>query len=206
MLETSLDSARGPSAEHSGTASKILAGLLAGDCLLCGAAAGVVPNLCQGCQTFLSLNTSGFRPSSARSSAIEDIVCPYDYCAEIKYLVHRAKFGGCLAAVATLGTLLADQVKRLETGHPAMLVPVPLHLSRLRERGFNQAAEIAKVVAARLKYVAVQPLCRRLCHTAPQSTLPNAREWTSNVRGAFELRDVSRHRIRVWCVSKTKRS
>ncbi len=204
MLETSLDSARGPSAEHSGTASKILAGLLAGDCLLCGTAAGVVPKLCQGCQTFLSLNTSGFRPSSARSSAIEDIVCPYEYCAEIKYLVHRAKFGGCLAAVATLGTLLADQVKRLETGHPAMLVPVPLHLSRLRERDFNQAAEIAKVVAARLKYVALQPLCRKLRHTVLQSTLPNARERTSNVRGAFEFRDVSRHRIRVWRVLKNK--
>ena len=66
-------------------------------------------------------------------------------------------------------------------------MPLPLHPLRLRERGFNQAAELAKVVAA-MQGQAVDLACLiRSRATPPQADLPH-KERAANVRGAFECR------------------
>jgi len=65
-----------------------------------------------------------------------------------------------------------------------LIVPVPLHAARLRERGYNQAAEIAKGIASASDRACVEDAIERVRATAPQSGL-EARERLVNVADAF---------------------
>ena len=93
-------------------------------------------------------------------------------------LVQALKFRGELALAGVLGGLLANRVAREEVD---CVVPVPLSAERLRRRGYNHAAEIARHVAR--KKVELD-LCERIRDTPPQMELPFA-ERQRNVRGAF---------------------
>jgi ComF family protein len=70
---------------------------------------------------------------------------------------------------------------------PALVIPVPLHPSRERERGFNQATELSRPLAAALGIALDAGLCRRVRATPAQSTL-DRRSRAHNLRGAFVLR------------------
>lgn len=97
-------------------------------------------------------------------------------------LVQSLKFRGELALAPLLGELLAQG---LAPGTADCIVPVPLSEARLRERGYNQALEIARSVAAATRLPLEPGLCLRARDTAVQMDLPlEARE--KNVRGAFE--------------------
>jgi ComF family protein len=93
-------------------------------------------------------------------------------------LVHALKFRGELALAGVLGELLSQRISTLEVD---CVVPVPLSSARLRQRGYNHAAEIARHLAPRKLDLA---LCERSRDTPPQMDLPFA-ERQRNVRGAF---------------------
>jgi ComF family protein len=93
-------------------------------------------------------------------------------------LVHALKFRGELALAAFLGKELSRLVSGLETDY---VVPVPLSAARLRQRGYNHAAEIARHIARKKLELS---LCERGRDTPPQMDLPFA-ERQRNVRGAF---------------------
>ncbi|HIE52866.1 MAG TPA: ComF family protein, partial [Armatimonadetes bacterium] len=67
-------------------------------------------------------------------------------------------------------------------------VPVPLHPSRQRERGFNQAALLARVVGEWLNRPVLEGVLERIRDTRPQVEL-SGRERRQNVRGAFQARE-----------------
>ncbi|MEH6357684.1 MAG: phosphoribosyltransferase family protein [Pseudomonadales bacterium] len=67
---------------------------------------------------------------------------------------------------------------------PDMIIPVPLHKRRLRERGFNQAQEIARICAKRLSLPLNSQQCQRDKHTSHQLGL-SAIERHRNMRKAF---------------------
>jgi len=93
-------------------------------------------------------------------------------------LVHALKFRGELALAGVLGELLSQKISSLEID---CVIPVPLSGARLRQRGYNHAAEIARHLArAKLDL----SLCERTRDTPPQMDLPFA-ERRRNVRGAF---------------------
>jgi ComF family protein len=83
-----------------------------------------------------------------------------------------------------LGTLLADAQRKLGVPPPQILIPVPLHSSRYRERGFNQAYEIARFAAGALGVRVDHCSLVRLVPTKEQSGL-SVQERRRNVRGAF---------------------
>lgn len=66
------------------------------------------------------------------------------------------------------------------------LVPIPLHRSRERERGFNQAALLAEELGARLNLPVVKALARRR-PTEHQTLMPSYEARRGNVAGAFRL-------------------
>jgi ComF family protein len=100
----------------------------------------------------------------------------YDFPADA--LVHALKFRGELALAGLLGTLLLQEIHQDEID---CVVPVPLSAERLRARGYNHAAEIARHLrASRLEL----GLCERARDTPPQMELPYD-ERRRNVRGAF---------------------
>ncbi len=110
------------------------------------------------------------------------------YTEVVREAIHAFKFGGRRALAAPLGDLLAETARRDLAGMRVdLLVPVPLHPRRERERGFNQA----ELLAGRLSRgfparVARGVLVRRVA-TAPQSELA-ADDRQANVRDAFEIR------------------
>lgn len=104
------------------------------------------------------------------------------YAFPVDALIQACKYAGHLAAGRALGELLADAV----SGEPApdAIIPMPLHPARLRERGFNQALEIARPLAAATGVPLLTHACARIKDTPPQVSLPR-RERKRNMRGAF---------------------
>ena len=108
------------------------------------------------------------------------------YRAPVAYLIQRLKFSGELGLAPLLADLLADRIRARDTPLPELLLPVPLHPARLRERGFNQATQLARRLGGRLDIALDYRLCRRHRRTAPQSLLPVG-ERRGNMLGAFSV-------------------
>lgn len=132
---------------------------------------GAAPNICGRC---LSL-----RP------AFDETHAPFLYDGAVRYLIARLKFGADYKNARLLGSLLAEHVRSVAE-HPELIVPVPLHCSRYRERGFNQALEIARTVARELAIPLDWRSCRRLRATPHQTGL-SAQRRRGNLRQAFAV-------------------
>ena len=101
-------------------------------------------------------------------------------------LVQQLKFQGRLSCAEAMAELMAEAAPPTEA-LPEVLLPVPLHSGRLRERGFNQAAEIVKSLSHRLNIPMDDRLLIRNKPTPPQSDL-SADQRKQNVKNAFEMR------------------
>jgi ComF family protein len=123
----------------------------------------------------------------AREPAYDATVVAVDYAAPLDGLVLGLKFGARLPLAPWFADLLVEAVlARPGWPLPDLLCPVPLGPRRLRERGFNQALEIARPLGSALG-IALQPrLATRAVETAAQSGVA-PRERAANIRGAFEI-------------------
>jgi ComF family protein len=110
------------------------------------------------------------------------------YAAPVDRLLLRFKFHSDLAAGRLLSQLMAEAFAGLHP--PDAIVPVPLHVGRLRSRGYDQALELARPLARALS-VPMQAGCLvRTRATAPQSER-DAMARRRNVRQAFAVRGVA---------------
>ena len=80
---------------------------------------------------------------------VDGIRAPYLYEGPVRELIHALKYGNVRAAAPELGWLLALYIESLDL-RPDVLVPVPLHRRRERERGYNQSELLAKGLSARV--------------------------------------------------------
>ena len=170
--------------------------LLPPRCLVCTEPGADGIDLCAACREALPWN----RCACARCGlplALAAPACPaclrrpppfaataavFRYGFPLDRLVPRFKFHGDLAAGALLAGLLAPTLAAAP--RPQALVPVPLHRRRLRERGYDQALELARPLARALDVPLLADALRRTRATAAQSTL-RAGARRRNVRGAF---------------------
>jgi ComF family protein len=119
--------------------------------------------------------------------------CLFRYEDPVDLLITNLKFRHELACARVLGMLFARHYSESGRALPQCLVPVPLHASRYRERGFNQCAEIARHVAPRLRDASGKrlpvrnDLLQRARATHAQSELAAA-ERAANLAGAFQAR------------------
>ncbi len=170
-------------------------------CLLCGAAGASGRDLCAGCAGELPLNAPACPccglPLAAESKGpcglclrhppdFDRVFAPFLYRPPVDYLILGLKFNNRLSHARLLGELLADALAARAAGLPDCIVPVPLHPLRLRERGFNQALELARAAARRFQVPLVPDGLRRIRHTTPQTGL-DARQRQTNLLGAFML-------------------
>lgn len=107
---------------------------------------------------------------------------PFRYAWPLDRLEARFKFGSDLAAGRLLASLWI--ATHAPTTLPEAIVPVPLHATRLRSRGYNQALEIAKPLARALSIPVLRDALRRTRPTHAQTEL-SALQRRRNVRGAF---------------------
>lgn len=181
--------------------SALLDRLLPRSCLLCGGAAtgalcpgchadlpALGPHVCPVCATPLVTAAPRCADCLRQPPAYDATHAALRYAFPLDRLVQQLKFGGRHAfhrlagADFFAGCLLAGP-------HPAgdVILPVPLSRERLRERGFNQALEIARPLARALALPLDTQALIRARDTPPQSRLP----WRirhRNVRHAFACR------------------
>jgi ComF family protein len=155
--------------------------LLPPRCLLCdGPGQAGLLDLCAGCQRDLPP-----APAPPATAAQFDLVCcPHAYAWPIDTCVLALKFRGERGHGRVLGELLGRARLALGPPWPDVVVPVPLHARRLAERGYNQAAELARHAAHRVARPCRPRALQRLRLTRPQSGL-GAAERIANVVAAF---------------------
>jgi len=98
-------------------------------------------------------------------------------------LVHQFKYHDGLYLRNFLATSMLQNMPA-DIHKTQCLMPVPMHPKRLRHRGFNQAAELAKYLAQILKLPCDLSSCQKILNTAPQAEL-NGKQRQQNLRGAF---------------------
>ena len=168
-------------------------------CLLCGAAGDHDIDLCVDCAAELPRN----RSCCARCAlplATAALMCgecqrrappwsaawaPFRYGWPLDRLESRYKFGADLAAGRVLSTLWQREPCPIDL--PQLLLTVPLHHSRLRQRGYNQALELARPLVRELGVPLRHDVLQRLRRTDAQTEL-DAIGRRRNVRGAFAMR------------------
>ena len=124
----------------------------------------------------------------------ERAVAALDYDHPWDELVRRFKFDAALDLADVLSLRLLDAVKRSGVGRPDWLLPVPLAPERLRERGYNQAWELARRVGREMACASDPRLLLRMKDTPHQLALPPEQR-AANVRGVFALEPRRRHEL-----------
>jgi ComF family protein len=113
-------------------------------------------------------------------------VAAVDYAFPWSSLATALKFHAALDLSGALADLLADAVRGHAAPLPQLVLPVPLGADRQAERGMNQAWELARRVASRLKLRADAALLTRRVETPHLADLPRD-ERARAIRGAFAL-------------------
>lgn len=168
-------------------------------CLLCGAPGAQGMDLCAACAKDMPRNRACCArcalplPLAApmcgqclrRAPPWDAAWAPFRYGWPLDRLETRFKFGDDLAAGRVLAALWQGEPA---PEFPALIVPVPLHRGRLRERGYNQALELARPLAAALKIPLGRDVLLRARDTFAQTELDRLAR-RRNVRGAFRLHE-----------------
>jgi ComF family protein len=117
----------------------------------------------------------------------DQLRAPYLYQGGIMEAIHQMKYGSKPYLAESLGALLASFANdRLEDYGRGLIIPVPLHPKRLRERGYNQSLLLARAMSPLLGMEIDLLSLRRVKYTKSQTGL-NSEERKRNVLGAFAL-------------------
>lgn len=195
----------------------VFAALFPSDCRLCGIPLTNISRLpvCQNCllaMSPISIATCDFCGDSLATTLAESseqlcaecrLARPHfvkakaygAYDNELRDLIHLLKYEQVTPAAAVLGRMLAEAVEKLEIGTDRILaVPVPLHRSKRRQRGFNQAALILRAAMKRNGfppgYLATDVL-ERTRPTLSQIGLTGPQR-AENIRGAFRVKHLNK--------------
>ena len=157
-------------------------------CLLCGADGDQDRDLCRDCAQDLPHNHHACArcalplppgsPVGVLCGACTRQAPSFDRCfAALEYdelsgfLISGLKFHHKLNHGRLLSQLLIDYLERQQAPLPDLILPVPLHRQRLRERGYNQALEIARLLGRYFERPVKPRLCRRMRDTPAQTGL-----------------------------------
>ncbi|HEX2549059.1 MAG TPA: ComF family protein [Gammaproteobacteria bacterium] len=156
------------------TLKKLFAYVLPYTCIVCQQKSDRPQDLCEGCLQHLPFHRE------ENSGALLRYETP------IAELILALKFQQKLAHARVFGELLAEKCQQYYENNPLpeAIFPIPLHPARLKERGFNQALEIARPVARLLGIPLQTKNVYRVAPTLPQATLPKTKR-PSNVAKAF---------------------
>lgn len=187
---------------------------LPGRCLLCGdrcPAGKAMPfgfglDLCPGCRRDLPRNVHPC-PACGEPLGVDDrlfcgrcqrrpppcdrTVAPLLYAPPLDGLILRMKSSAGIVTARTLGRLLASHLAEQTVELPQLLVPIPLHPARLRERGFNQAALLARQLSHDLNIPWDAGILKKTRQTADQRGLDRATR-QRNLRDSFASKPLAR--------------
>lgn len=115
----------------------------------------------------------------------------------LRSLIHYFKYNHFLAIERQLTNILLGYLKTVKMPFKdAVIVPIPLHEKRFRERGFNQSQILANVAAKYYKLPLEDKIIRRIKNTKPQTELKNYEERKENLKNSFEFLDGGKQKIK----------
>lgn len=160
-----------------------------GDAAVCAACQPRLPRLPAGsCPRCADFSTAGALCGRclAEPPAFDRVLTPYLYAEPVDRLIQALKYRHHLHLAAWFGAQIHTAVlAALPRPDFDLIVPLPLHPARMKQRGFNQALEIARPLARRFGLPLLPSTTTRRHDTAPQAGLPR-QERQRNLRGAFE--------------------
>ncbi len=174
--------------------------LFPASCVLCGAPGHNGVDLCPHCETDLPRISPACQCCGLPLTENEQARCgqclqtprpyqrtisPYYYQPPLIQLITQFKFNHRLVMARVFAYLLAKHIIN-DQHKPEAIIPVPLHPRRLRERGYNQSLEIARLLGKTLNIPVDYKLCQRTRYTLPQTGL-TAKTRKQNVKDAFGL-------------------
>ena len=155
-------------------------------CVLCKTALSQNPGLCSGCAEMVGCAT----PEKSVGLTLNgvDIFVLKEFNDPIRELVHMLKYQGKTLPGRLLGRALGQSLaKSLDAQADWVVVPVPLHSARKRERGYNQSAVIARALGGELGLETREKVIKRVRHTPSQTKLDRQAR-AQNVDTAFRVR------------------
>lgn len=166
-------------------------------CLLCSSYDGGELGLCDACQQDLPWHTNPHCPqcglysnglicgsclNSSPHFEITRSLFTYDF--PMDSLLQQYKYKDMLHLAHTLASLFHRNYRSELANKIDLIIPMPMHHKRLQERGFNQALEIARVIANNTGIKLDYSSCQRTKLTPPQASLP-LKDRIKNIRGVF---------------------
>lgn len=145
------------------------------------------PCLCCGTELEIDSEANICGSCSILQPVFNRCVPAMSYANPVNKLLSQFKFAGDFAAGSTLAQFLATKFNAHYSINkpPDFIIPIPLHPARLKQRGFNQALEIAKVLHKKSGIPILKNALVRVKNTIPQTELGKATLRKSNLKGAF---------------------
>lgn len=174
-------------------------------CIFCGNKTDQTLALCDGCEIDLPWITHSCLQCAIPLPASNNLElrCPaclqnpppferafalFHYQHPISAIITQLKFYHQLLYAKLFGLLLAKYLQHAyekDSSYPSIVIPMPLHKKRLRERGFNQALEIARPFSKNLQIPIDYKLSQRIRETKSQSSQRSVYARFINVKNAF---------------------
>jgi ComF family protein len=171
-------------------------------CLLCAASHGGTHGLCDACNTDLPWQTVMHCPQCGLPNGTNrqrsSVICGrclkspphfmatnalFSYTFPIDAVLQSYKYQHRLPLAHFFATLFLEKLTIDESID--VIIPMPLHPARLKERGFNQALEIARILSKRLNITLDYKSCQRVKNNPPQASL-TLKDRVKNMQGVFE--------------------
>ncbi|MBA3696058.1 MAG: ComF family protein [Methylotenera sp.] len=168
-------------------------------CTLCGSHDAGHLGLCESCLLDLpwhtvsqcpqcSLNSDGNTCGSCLTAppSFDATTALFTYDFPLDRLLQQYKYRESLQLANTFAMMLHQKLSPQKNSSIIdLIIPMPMHAKRLQERGFNQAIEIAKLIAKFINLPLDYNACQRVKITPPQASLP-LKERSKNIRGVFQ--------------------
>lgn len=163
----------------------------------------IYPPRCFGCQRYISCADDLFCPECGgnlrpvgpenqiqrlrQSEGIDQAYCGWYFTPEFQRGIHSLKYDDYAKFGFQLGRIMVDLLEPETWMSVDGLIPVPLHATKYRERGYNQSAWIARGIAKKTGIPVRRRLLKRIRNTRSQTTL-SAEERRNNLENAFQVR------------------
>jgi ComF family protein len=175
-------------------AKHLLSLLFKQNCALCAAPTHSELSVCHACINDLPLATNPSCPQCGLST--QGDICGkcikqkphYDathalftYAYPVDALLQHYKYHHALYLSQTFAQLLSA---KMQSNDIDLIIAMPLHPNRIKERGFNQSLEVAKIMATKQQIALDRASCSRIKNTPPQASLP-LKNRLKNMKDAF---------------------
>ena len=154
-------------------------------CPVCGGAFNARDIICPDCIDAITECSNSYIPPERNLTHVDNISILLPYDSICRTLIHALKYHGMKSTGQVLGKLMAKKtMKDCSPAENSCIVPVPLHPSKLKERGYNQSERLAEGFASFTGFEVCDNLLSRTKHTGTQTALDHEQR-ALNVRNAF---------------------